>query len=315
MADQQTKPNNHNVFGTLFPLFLFAAFAVFILVNNERIGQMSKGPSRDEVDGGKHIKWQKPHYAKFRTFKETVAAAKKAKRPIFLDLYADWCHPCKKLEKQTFSHPSVRELLDKYYAVKFNIDKAEGKALVRRFRVNRFPTTLMLGPDGRERERVVGFYSPRFFRPAVLAALTNKDLYTQLWWQHRKQPKNLTLQLKLADRSLLRRKIKAARKHYNALMKADPQDKQGFGSKGLFGLAKSYSRVGKYTQALRYIERFHKRYPKSKVRIDTYRLELYCYGKLKDRGSRASRRIYQKKYRALKKQFKKRYNGRTTAFH
>ena len=87
---------------------------------------------------------------------ELVTAAAKRNLPIFLDLYADWCHPCKKLEKETFSHPSVRELLLKYLVVKFNVDQIEGKKLVRLFRVERFPTTLILDAKGREIERIIG---------------------------------------------------------------------------------------------------------------------------------------------------------------
>lgn len=36
------------------------------------------------------------------TFKEALLEAKKENKPIFLDVYATWCGPCKKNEKNNF---------------------------------------------------------------------------------------------------------------------------------------------------------------------------------------------------------------------
>jgi thioredoxin-related protein len=62
---------------------------------------------------------------KWHSIEEAVALAQKSPRPIFVDAYTDWCGWCKKLDKDTFSHPVIAEILNtKYYAVKFD---AEGK--------------------------------------------------------------------------------------------------------------------------------------------------------------------------------------------
>ncbi|QEE49234.1 DUF255 domain-containing protein [Flavobacterium alkalisoli] len=62
---------------------------------------------------------------KWMTFDEAQAAQKKSPKPIFMDVYTDWCGPCKILDKQTFHDPKVIEFISKnYYAVKFN---AEGQ--------------------------------------------------------------------------------------------------------------------------------------------------------------------------------------------
>lgn len=45
---------------------------------------------------------------------------KKAK-PIFMDVYTDWCGPCKMLDKNTFHDPEfVKYITENYYPVKFN---------------------------------------------------------------------------------------------------------------------------------------------------------------------------------------------------
>jgi thioredoxin-related protein len=65
---------------------------------------------------------------KWMTLDEALAAQKKAPKPIFMDVYTDWCGPCKMLDKQTFHDKLVVDYITaNYYAVKFN---AEGNSEV-----------------------------------------------------------------------------------------------------------------------------------------------------------------------------------------
>ena len=58
---------------------------------------------------------------KWMTFNEAIASQKKNPKPIFMDVYTDWCGPCKMLDKNTFHDPKIVDLVNKnYYAVKFN---------------------------------------------------------------------------------------------------------------------------------------------------------------------------------------------------
>jgi thiol:disulfide interchange protein len=41
--------------------------------------------------------------------------AQKQKRPIFVDVYAEWCGPCKMLERNTFPNPDLGAYVAKYY--------------------------------------------------------------------------------------------------------------------------------------------------------------------------------------------------------
>jgi thioredoxin-related protein len=63
---------------------------------------------------------------KWITFEEAMEKSKKDKRPIFIDVYTDWCGWCKVMDKNTFSDPKVAQLLnEKFYAVKFNGEQKE----------------------------------------------------------------------------------------------------------------------------------------------------------------------------------------------
>ena len=53
---------------------------------------------------------------------------KKVPKNIIMDIYTDWCGPCKLMDKNTFQNPDVAQYLNNnFYAVKFN---AEGNTKV-----------------------------------------------------------------------------------------------------------------------------------------------------------------------------------------
>ena len=58
---------------------------------------------------------------KWMSFDEAIALQKENPKPIFMDVYTDWCGPCKMLDKNTFQTKEVSEYINaNYYAVKFN---------------------------------------------------------------------------------------------------------------------------------------------------------------------------------------------------
>lgn len=71
-----------------------------------------------DVPEGGAVKWM--------TFQEAIQKAKSEKRPVFIDVYTDWCGWCKVMDKNTFNDPKVAQLLnEKFYAVKFNAEQRE----------------------------------------------------------------------------------------------------------------------------------------------------------------------------------------------
>ncbi|MEJ7644594.1 MAG: DUF255 domain-containing protein [Chryseolinea sp.] len=63
---------------------------------------------------------------KWISFEQALKNSKSEKRPVFIDVYTDWCGWCKVMDKNTFSDPAVAKLLnEKFYAVKFNGEQKE----------------------------------------------------------------------------------------------------------------------------------------------------------------------------------------------
>lgn len=60
------------------------------------------------------------------TLEEAVERAEVEKRPVFIDVYTDWCGWCKVMDRETFNDPIVAKLLnDKFYPVKFNAEQQD----------------------------------------------------------------------------------------------------------------------------------------------------------------------------------------------
>ena len=70
---------------------------------------------------------------------EEAAKAQIGEKYYFIDFYTDWCGYCKKMDRETFSDPTVAKILNKYfYPVKFN---AEGSNTFTWFGKTYKPTT------------------------------------------------------------------------------------------------------------------------------------------------------------------------------
>ena len=60
------------------------------------------------------------------TFEQALALQKKNPKKIMMDVYTNWCGPCKMLDKNTFQNPDVAKYVnDNYYAVKFDAEGNE----------------------------------------------------------------------------------------------------------------------------------------------------------------------------------------------
>jgi len=57
------------------------------------------------------------------TIEEAVELQKTAPKKIIMDVYTNWCGPCKMLDKNTFGNEDVANYVNEhYYAVKFNAE-------------------------------------------------------------------------------------------------------------------------------------------------------------------------------------------------
>lgn len=84
-----------------------------------------------------------------------LAEAKRARKPVVLVLYAEWCSWCKKLFGESLPDPRIRMLSDRFVWVKVNSDL--DKKIYGKYGQNGFPLIVLLSPDGDVVGRIDGF--------------------------------------------------------------------------------------------------------------------------------------------------------------
>jgi len=112
-----------------------------------------RGDEKDKKDTKEPAKltaFQKLNYDK------AIEKAKSDKKIVMIDFYADWCSPCKQLDKDTFSEQKVQKFLtDKTVAIKINTD--DNAKLVKEYKITGIPCIVFLNGEGKEVGRLVGF--------------------------------------------------------------------------------------------------------------------------------------------------------------
>ena len=93
-------------------------------------------------------------FSETTVWKKIVKKAKKEKKLIFIDSYASWCFPCKKLAYKIFTQDSVGEYFNKHFInVKYDMEQdPDGKILKKRYDVCVYPTLLFINPETEEIE-------------------------------------------------------------------------------------------------------------------------------------------------------------------
>ena len=95
-----------------------------------------------------------------KSVEEARSQAESSNRLILVDLYADWCHWCKRLESDVFSSDEFQRYSKKFVLLWVDTeDGAEGADLQEQFSAYNLPTILILDHRLVEFGRVEG-YSP-----------------------------------------------------------------------------------------------------------------------------------------------------------
>lgn len=83
---------------------------------------------------------------------EVISAGLKEKRPIMLDIYADWCLPCRAMEKKAFRDPGVVSLSKDIVCIRMDLTRKHPfqEEIMKRYHIRGVPTIIFIDRDGKE---------------------------------------------------------------------------------------------------------------------------------------------------------------------
>lgn len=78
-------------------------------------------------------------------------ALRDSQKPVFIDVYADWCVSCKEFERDTLSDPAVRQALEAFTLIRVDVTASDDAArnLLKRFGLYGPPGMVFYAPGGR----------------------------------------------------------------------------------------------------------------------------------------------------------------------
>ena len=83
------------------------------------------------------------------SYDEALEKAKKEKKSIMVDFYAEWCGWCKVLDKKVYSQKEIGDYLNvKCINMKMDGDTTEGGKLSSDFSISGYPTIIFISAEG-----------------------------------------------------------------------------------------------------------------------------------------------------------------------
>lgn len=108
---------------------------------------------------------------KNKKFTEAVAQADSEGKILIVDVYAEWCPPCKFMTANVFPSDKVESLNKNFLLYKLDAEKGEGPVLAKKWEVRGYPTFIFF-KNGKEISRHVGGTKT----PEAFVELVNKTL-------------------------------------------------------------------------------------------------------------------------------------------
>lgn len=106
---------------------------------------------------------------------KALKQAKAENKPVFIDIYATWCGPCKMLKKNTFTDKKVGEFFNKNFVnVSIDGEKGVGPQLAQKFGITAYPSLIVTNADGKPVLYTMGYIDPATLLSFADAALKKK---------------------------------------------------------------------------------------------------------------------------------------------
>lgn len=136
------------------------------------------------------------------SFEQAQTEAKKQHKPLFVDFYATWCGPCKRMAKTIFTKDSIGKYFnEKFVSLQLDAEKPENVAIAKQYKVEAFPTLAFIANDGKAISISVGAMGASELMEAAKTAVGDVVGFKELYEQYRSNPSDLNIQQKILQQA------------------------------------------------------------------------------------------------------------------
>jgi tetratricopeptide (TPR) repeat protein len=107
-------------------------------------GQTAQKPAAAPAEAPRTVKipWISDDYA------AALYRARAEKKPIFIDMWAPWCHTCLSMKQEVMIDASLAPFLDRFIWLEIDTDRPVNAKLLTRLHVDIWPTFYVVSPEG-----------------------------------------------------------------------------------------------------------------------------------------------------------------------
>lgn len=126
------------------------------------------------------------------TWEEALTEAKLQEKVIFIDAFAVWCGPCKRMANNVFPDEKVGEFFNRYFInMKLDMERGEGLEFRKEYPVAAFPTLFFINSEGEVVQKVKGAKDVKSLLDLgkkVLSLSDNSEEYAELYEAGERDP-------------------------------------------------------------------------------------------------------------------------------
>ncbi|TGK15700.1 DUF255 domain-containing protein [Leptospira fluminis] len=192
---------------------------------------------------------------------KAFAKAKREGRPIFIDVYADWCGYCKTLKNEIYPRKEVQAELSRFVLLSLDGDRFPN--LKRKYSVSGYPTLLFLDRNGSITEKITGMPDSKTVVKTLKKAYEKRDQESDLLASLKKSPEDPKLLLKIGEYYFEGREYpKAADFFYKSFASEFGKDSEPeVRHRALFNLGIAYAEMENYEKTIKTFSLYLDKYP------------------------------------------------------
>jgi TolA-binding protein len=189
----------------------------------------------------------------YKDFPSASAAARKASKPIFVDVFADWCTWCHKLDKEVYADPKFVSYMKSFVPAKIDSeDGAAGSQFSEKYQITGLPAMIVVDSDGNLLNKISGFMS-------TTELIEEIDYVDQLLQAEKKNGQSLEATFRLANTYIEREMYDQAKARFQKIL-ASPSANSIQREKAQFSIALADYYQGQLEPALKVLDQYYATY-------------------------------------------------------